>query len=109
MGLGAGFVALVVLAAAPAMGVYRGRSVLVPMVLLAGMAGLTVYSQFAVIPAMERDRIAAGGVIDALDAANPIRLDFEKLHKRSESVEGAILLLGLATVVLVARAETKRA
>jgi hypothetical protein len=48
-------------------------------------------------------------VIDALDAANPIRLDFEKLHKRSESVEGAILLLGLATVVLVARAETKRA
>ena len=109
MGLGAGFVALVVLAAAPAMGGYRGRSVLVPMVLLAGMAGLTVYSQFAVIPAMERDRIAAGGVIDALDAANPIRLDFEKLHKRSESVEGAILLLGLATVVLVARAETKRA
>jgi hypothetical protein len=109
MGLGAGFVALVVLALAPAMGVYRRRAVLAPMVLLAGMAGLTVYSQFVVIPAMERDRIAAGGVIDALDAANPIRLDFEKLHKRSESVEEIILLLGLATVVLVARAETKRA
>ncbi len=109
MGLGAGLVALVVLAAAPAMGVYRGRSVFVPMVLLAGMAGLIVYSQFAVIPAMERDRIATGGAIDRAAAADPSRVDFEKLHKRSEGVEGAILLLGLATVVLVARAETKRA
>jgi hypothetical protein len=33
---------------------------------------------------------------------------FNKLHNRSEHVEEAILLLGLATVVLVARAETAR-
>jgi hypothetical protein len=36
-------------------------------------------------------------------------MDFEKLHRRSENVEGAILLLGLATVVFVAKAETEKA
>jgi len=73
------------------------------------MVALTVYAQFGIIPAMERDRIAAGGAIDAADTANPSRVHFEKLHNRSEHVEEAILLLGLATVVLVARAETVRA
>ena len=34
---------------------------------------------------------------------------FNKLHNRSVVVEEAILLLGLATVVLMARAETTRA
>jgi hypothetical protein len=55
---------------------------------------------------MERDRAAAGGAINTADSANPTTLHFNKLHNRSEHVEGAILLLGLATVVLVARAET---
>jgi hypothetical protein len=55
---------------------------------------------------MERDRIAAGGAIDQADAANPSRIHFNKLHNRSEYVEEAILLLGLATVVLIARAES---
>jgi hypothetical protein len=57
---------------------------------------------------MERDRIAAGGVIDAADAANPSRIAFEKLHRQSEYVEEAVLLLGLATVALAARAETAK-
>jgi hypothetical protein len=57
---------------------------------------------------MEMDRIAAGGAIDAADTANPSRIHFEKLHQRSEIVEEAILLLGLATVVLVAWAETEK-
>jgi hypothetical protein len=34
---------------------------------------------------------------------------FNKLHNRSEHVEEAILLFGLITVVLVARAESSRA
>ena len=54
------------------------------------------------------DRVAAGGAIDAADAANPSRVDVEKLHKRSEHLEAAIILMGLATVVLVAGAETAR-
>jgi uncharacterized membrane protein len=106
MGLVSGMVALALLALAPAWRIYKPRAVPAPMGLLILMIGLTLYSQFSIIPSMERDRIAAGGVIDAADAANPSRADFKKLHKRSEQVEEAILLMGLATVVLVASAES---
>ncbi|MGA2349143.1 MAG: DUF4149 domain-containing protein [Terracidiphilus sp.] len=106
MGLVSGMVALALLALAPTWGILKPRMVLVPMGLLVVMIGLTVYSQFGIIPAMERDRIAAGGTIDAADAFNPSRAHFEKLHHRSVFVEESILLLGLATVVFVARAET---
>jgi hypothetical protein len=50
---------------------------------------------------MERDRIAAGGDVDAASANNPARLDFERLHPLSEKVEGTALLLGLAVAVLM--------
>jgi hypothetical protein len=106
MGLASGLVALAVMALAPVWGVYKRNAVLLPMALLAVMLGLTVYSQIGIIPAMERDRIAAGGAIDAVESANPSRVDFERLHKGSVWVEEAVLLLGLATVALVARAES---
>jgi hypothetical protein len=107
MGLACGAVAFFLLARAPVWGsIYKPRAVLAPMALLAVMIGLTLYSQLGIIPAMERDRIAAGGAIGAVDAANPSRVDFERLHRRSERVEGAILLFGLAAVALVAKAET---
>ena len=108
MGLVSGMVALALLALAPAWNIYKPRAVLAPMILVVLMIALTAYSQFAIIPAMERARIAAGGAIDAADAANPSRIQFNKLHNRSEHVEEAILLLGVATVALVASAETKR-
>lgn len=57
---------------------------------------------------MDRDLSAAGGAIDTTDATNPTTVHFNNLHNRSEHVELAILLLGLATVVLVARAESTR-
>ena len=106
MGLVSGMVALAVLALAPAWGIFKPRAVLAPMILVVVMIAATVYSQFGIIPAMERDRIAAGGAIDTTDTGNPTTADFNKLHTRSEFVEEEILLLGLATVVLVARAET---
>jgi hypothetical protein len=109
MGLVSGMVALALLALAPAWGIYKPRNSLVPMALLVLMIGCTVYSQFGIIPAMERDRMAAGGAIDTDGAANPNTIDFNKLHNRSEDVEMAILLLGAATVVFVARAESVRA
>ena len=109
MGLVSAMVALALLALGGAWGIYKPRMVLVPMALLVLAAGFTIYSQFRIIPAMERDRINAGGAIDAADASNPSRMDFEMLHRRSENVEGAILLLGLATVVFVAKAETEKA
>ena len=108
MGLVSAMVALALLALAPAWGIYKTRSVLAPMVLVVLMLAFTVYSQFAIIPAMERDRVAAGGAINTMDATNPLTIDFNKLHNRSEHVELAILLCGVATVVLVARAESVR-
>jgi hypothetical protein len=108
MGLVSGMVALALLALAPAWGLYKPRSMLAPMGLVVVMIALTVYAQFAIIPAMERDRAAAGGAIDVTDTANSTTAHFNKLHTWSERVEGAILLLGLATVVFVAKAETER-
>jgi hypothetical protein len=108
MGLVSAMVALALLALAPAWGIYKPRSVLAPMILVVLMLAFTVYSQYAIIPAMERDRVAAGGAINTMDSTNPLTIDFDKLHNRSEHVELVILLCGLATVVLVARAESVR-
>ncbi|HVZ82643.1 MAG TPA: DUF4149 domain-containing protein [Terracidiphilus sp.] len=108
MGLVTGLVALALLALAPAWGIYKPRAVLAPMILIVLMLGCTVYSQYGIIPAMERDRIAAGGAIDTTDISNPLTIDFNKLHNRSESVEGAVILLGIATVSLLAWAESTR-
>ncbi len=109
MGLVSGMVALAVLALAPQWRIYKPRAVLAPMVLLVLMMAGTVYSQYGIIPAMERDRIAAGGAIDTAAANNPITAHFNELHNRSELLEETILLLGLATVVLLARAESTKA
>ena len=109
MGLVSGMVALALLALAPAFRMYKPRAVLAPMALMVLMIACTVYSQFAIIPQMERDRMAAGGAIDTTDQANPITAHFNKLHKRSVVVEEAILLMGLGAVVLVAWAESSKA
>jgi hypothetical protein len=57
---------------------------------------------------MERDRIAAGGDINAAEPSNPSRVHFNQLHVVSERVEESVLLMGLVTLVLVSRAETVR-
>ncbi len=108
MGLVSGVVALTLLALAPAWGTYKPRTVVAPMILLLAMIAGTCYSQFIIIRSMERDRIAAGGDINAAELSNPSRIHFNQLHVLSERGEQAILLMGLATVVLVARAETLR-
>ena len=106
MGLVCGIVLLALLALAPAWGIFKSRSVLVPMALVVAMLALTSYSQFGIIPAMERDRAAAGGIIDAVPPDNPARVHFNSLHNRSTNVEGAVLILGIITVALIAGAET---
>jgi hypothetical protein len=65
------------------------------------MMAATAYVQVSIMPAMERDRIAAGGIIDAAPPDNPARMDFDRLHARSEKVEGAVLLLGFLEVMLM--------
>ncbi|HKF46896.1 MAG TPA: DUF4149 domain-containing protein [Terracidiphilus sp.] len=108
MGMVSGIIALALLALAPAWSIYKPRSVLAPMALLVLMIICTAYSQWIIIPAMERDRITAGGAINTADPQNATTADFNRLHNRSTHVEEAVVLLGLATVVLVARAETAR-
>jgi hypothetical protein len=108
MGLVSGLVALLALAALLGLRIYNRGAALAAIALLAVMAALTAYSQFAIIPAMERDRISCGGAIGQTDQSSPCRVNFEQLHHRSEAVEGAILLLGLLTIVCVAKAETAR-
>ena len=109
MGIVSGLVLLALMALAPAWNIYKPRAVLAPMILIILMLACTAYSQYGIIPAMERDRAAAGGAIDTSDTTNPTTIHFNKLHNRSERVEGVILLLGIATVVLVAWAESTRA
>ena len=108
MGIVSGLVLLALLALAPAWHIYKPRTVLAPMALVILMLACTAFSQYAIIPSMERDRIAAGGEIDTTDVTNPTTIHFNKLHNRSEHVEEAVLLLGITTVVLVAWAESAR-
>jgi Domain of unknown function (DUF4149) len=108
IGMVSGLVALALLALAPAWGIYKPRAVLAGMILILLMLVCTVYSQYGIIPAMERDRMAAGGAIDVQDGTNPAVAHFNMLHNRSEHVEMVILALGIATVVVVAKAETSR-
>jgi hypothetical protein len=105
MGIISAVVMLALLALAPAFGLYKPNAVLAPMVLTVLMLALTVYSQFGITPAMERDRIAAGGAIDPNDLTNQYTVHFNKLHNQSERLEGAVMLLGVVTVVLIAWAE----
>ena len=77
------------------------RLALAQVLCIAGMMGTTMFVQWKIVPAMERDRIAAGGDTDAALPNNPARLDFERLHLVSEKVEGAALFLGLGVVVLM--------
>ena len=108
MGIVSGLVLLALLALAPAWHIYKPRTVLAPMILVVIMLACTAYSQYGIIPSMERDRFAAGGEIDTSDITNPNTIHFNKLHNRSERVEGIVSLLGISTVVLVAWAESAR-
>ena len=81
----------------------RGRRLLITeSVLIIVMVIATKYVQSGILPAMERDRSTAGGDINSLPQNNSTRMDFDRLHARSEKVEGAILFLGLGVVLIMA-------
>jgi hypothetical protein len=109
VGLVSAVVALIALGAAAGKGMYRANPAFLMMGMVLLMGALILESKFAIVPAMERDRIAAGGSIDAAPETNPARIDFKRLHNNSERVEGLILLLGVLTIVCLAREETARA
>lgn len=76
---------------------YEGEILLAALMILG-----TAYLHAGILPAMEGDRTAAGGDIEAAPDASPAKMHFEELHKRSERVEGAVLFLGLGLVILMA-------
>ena len=67
------------------------------------MLAATAYLHANILPTMEADRMAAGEDIEAASGISPAKLHFEKLHKRSERLEGAVLFCGLGIVILMAR------
>ena len=63
------------------------------------MLALTAYSQYSVMPRMERDRISAGEITQ--DCASPACNDFNRLHPLSEHIEEAVMLGGLALTIML--------
>ena len=64
---------------------------------------LTAYSQFSIIPRMDADRAAAGEI--TRDCTSAPCTDFNRLHPLSERVEEAVMVGGLALVVMLAQRE----
>ncbi|HXM21019.1 MAG TPA: DUF4149 domain-containing protein [Terriglobales bacterium] len=67
------------------------------------MLGLTLISQFGIIPRMDTLR-ASIGEIDSVPPDNPARMQFDALHVWSTRVESGVFLLGLVVVYLTASA-----
>jgi len=99
-GLLAGALIVILLLVARAVGAFRRVAAAVVVTII--MLGLTVFSQFWIIPKMEGYRIAAGGAIDIATRNDPNTAAFNQLHLLSERVEQGVLLSGLVLVVLLA-------
>ena len=69
-------------------------------VLIVSMMALTLYLQQSVLPHMETDRLTLGGDVDAAPADAPPRVHFERLHRLSERLEGAVLVEGVLLLCL---------
>ncbi|MEY2411908.1 MAG: hypothetical protein QOD84_514 [Acidobacteriaceae bacterium] len=75
--------------------------------LVIAMLGLTLVSQFVVIPRMDAIR-ASSGEISMIPPGDPARLQFDSLHTWSTRIEGGVLLLGLVTLYLIAAESNSR-
>jgi hypothetical protein len=72
----------------------------VEVLLIAAMLAITVYSHFSVLPRMENDRLSLGGDVASAPADAPAHRHFDRLHRLSVNLEGAVLLSGLCLVCL---------
>jgi len=78
----------------------RTRRALIFCGITVAMLLLTAYSQFSIIPRMDADRAAAGEI--TRDCTSAPCTDFNRLHPLSERVEEAVMVGGLALVVMLA-------
>jgi uncharacterized membrane protein len=77
--------------------VFAGRHVLICV-----MLGLTLLSQFWIMPRMDTLRTQVSDFA-SVPLDNPARVQFDTLHVWSTRVEGAVLLLGLVVAYLTAQ------
>lgn len=68
------------------------------------MLMLTLVSQRIVIPRMDVLRARMGSVA-ATGAGNPLRAEFDRLHGISVSLEGAVVLIGIASLFFTVRSK----
>ena len=71
-------------------------------VLICLMLGLTLISQFWIIPRMDTLRASVGDFA-SVPVDNPARVQFDAFHLWSTRVEGAVLLLGLVLAYVTAQ------
>ena len=76
-------------------------------VLICGMLGLTLLSQFWIIPRMDTLRATVTDFA-TVPLDSPDRAEFDALHAWSTRVESAVLLLGLVAVYVTASAFYRR-
>jgi uncharacterized membrane protein len=76
-------------------------------VLICLMLGLTLLSQFWIIPRMDTLRASVSDFA-TVPLDNPARVQFDALHMWSTRVESAVLLLGLVAVYSTASAFSRR-
>lgn len=80
----------------------RHRARIVEFAIVVAMLVLTLYSQLAVMPRMETDRLTLGGDVTKAASDAPARKDFDRLHSLSVDLEGAVLIGGLLALALSA-------
>ena len=90
-----------------AMAIGSARLLAAKHILIVLMLALTLIAQFGITPRMQRLRTSMG-VIDSASTADTRRLEFDRLHQWSTRTEGAVLLLGLIAIFLVAREANPR-
>jgi uncharacterized membrane protein len=74
-------------------------------ILVLVMLALTVVSELGVRPRMDRLR-AQMASIEATPPENPLRVQFDRLHRASVGLEGATLLIGFVALFLTVRRAT---
>lgn len=93
---------VIYLAAAAALGRSLGAVVRPAALVVILMCLLTLVSQRRVSPRMTELRLQMGSV-DTTPRDNPLRVEFDRLHRVSVRLEGSVLILGLIALFLTVR------
>lgn len=101
-GVGEGLVYILATLGLLAMARDRHRARIIELAIVAAMLALTLYSQMAVMPRMNTDRLTLGGDVTKAAIDAPARKDFERLHSISVDLEVAVLISGLVVLALAA-------